>query len=220
MAYQVALPVVATRSVRTAARITVTLLAATMLVGAWRIVTAARGADDDAPTLTAALVFVLTALAFIQWLHRVRRNLESLGFTGLRWSPAWSVGAWLIPIANLVIPLLIVNEIDEALQPPRAQPPSEGDARRDNNLAGPATATDRPRPPQSPRPTLGRWVFLSWAATWTVYAIPNFGFVQGRIPSGAMVALGVVGLAAATCAILLVRRITANQAALPNTVTA
>jgi hypothetical protein len=32
----------------------------------------------------------------------------------LRWHPIWAYGSWLIPLASLVIPLLVVREIDRA----------------------------------------------------------------------------------------------------------
>jgi hypothetical protein len=104
----------AAREPRTPANITVSWLAVTIVVGVWRIVTAARGADDDLPTLVAAFVFALTGLAFLQWRYRARRGLDRLGATGLTWRPGWAIGGWFIPIANLVIPLLVVNEIDRA----------------------------------------------------------------------------------------------------------
>jgi hypothetical protein len=178
MAYPVAQPATAAQAVRTPANITISFLTATMVVDAWRIATAARGADDDASTLVAALVFVLTGLAFIQWLYRARRNLDGLGATGLKWRPSWAIGGWFIPVANLVIPPLVVHEVDRAGS--RQQP--------------------------------GRWVFAAWATTWTVYSVPSYGFVQGRAGAGAEVALQMVGIVAAVCAILLVRRITASQA--------
>jgi Domain of unknown function (DUF4328) len=177
MAYPMARPAAAAQAVRTPANITISLLVVTMVVDAWRIATAAQGADDDASTLVAALVFVLTGLAFIQWLYRARRNLDELGATGLRWRPSWAIGGWFIPVANLVIPLLVVREIDRA----------------------------------DPQPRPGRWIFAAWATTWTVYSVPSYGFVQDRDGADAEIALQVVGIVAAVCAILLVRRITASQ---------
>lgn len=178
MADRVASRAASAPSVDTPATITVSLLAATIVAGIWRIVAAAQGADDSAPTLVAAFVFVLTGLAFIQWLYRARLDLERRGAAGLTWRPGWAIGGWFIPIANLVIPLLVVNEIDQA----------------------------GPRRP-------GHWIFVSWATVWTAYSIANYGFVRNRAGTGATIALTVVGITAAVCAIGLVRRITAARTA-------
>ena len=55
--------------------------------------------------------FVGAAIAVPMWMHRCYRNLPALGATALGWSPAWAVGAWFIPIANLVLPYMVAREV-------------------------------------------------------------------------------------------------------------
>jgi beta-lactamase regulating signal transducer with metallopeptidase domain len=63
----------------------------------------------------ASAVFVLTQLAiailFIIWMFRAAKNNEALGRVGARFTPGWSIGSWFIPFANLVIPVLIVQDL-------------------------------------------------------------------------------------------------------------
>ena len=54
--------------------------------------------------------FVATAAAFITWLYIARKNLDSwVQSRGL--GAGWAIGGWFIPIANLVIPPLVVNTV-------------------------------------------------------------------------------------------------------------
>lgn len=46
----------------------------------------------------------------IVWWYRARQAVSAE--SGLRWSPGWAVGGWFIPLANAVIPKLVLNEID------------------------------------------------------------------------------------------------------------
>jgi hypothetical protein len=61
------------------------------------------------------MVLAATGLAFVSWLFEARTNLEGVE-PRLRWHPIWSHTGWLIPLASLVIPLLVVREIDRATQ--------------------------------------------------------------------------------------------------------
>lgn len=46
----------------------------------------------------------------IVWWYRARQAVGAA--SGLRWSPGWAVGGWFIPLANVVIPKLVLNEVD------------------------------------------------------------------------------------------------------------
>jgi hypothetical protein len=138
------------------------------------------------------LVFVGAGIAYIFWLHRARTNLDALGETGLRWRPGWTIGGWVIPLANFVIPLFVVNEIDRA------------GARRAAASHGPAG-----------RPT-ARAVFAPWATTWTLYLIVSQVTDRVTAATGSESAMWysimdtvTLGLAA-VFAVPLVRQITAN----------
>jgi hypothetical protein len=66
----------------------------------------------DLPILIAWVVVSLTtAILFLMWVHRASLNLRLLGFSDLHYSPRLAVGAFLIPFANLFIPLRVVKEI-------------------------------------------------------------------------------------------------------------
>ena len=58
--------------------------------------------------LAALTVFVL----MVVWLYQAYKAVDRHGVTGTSWSRGWAVGAWFIPFANLVIPKLVVNEVD------------------------------------------------------------------------------------------------------------
>lgn len=78
---------------------------------------------DDRTELVAILsivAFIGTAWAFIAWFHRAYTNIELLGARDLRASRGWSIGAWFVPILNLVRPKQLMNDIWRASDP--AQP--------------------------------------------------------------------------------------------------
>ena len=52
-------------------------------------------------------VFVLT----IVWQWRLAKNHELLGRPGTTFGPGWAIGAWFIPIANLVLPFLQFRDL-------------------------------------------------------------------------------------------------------------
>jgi hypothetical protein len=68
------------------------------------------------------LVWLATAVVFLLWLHRVRRALADLGVQGLRFSPGWTVGAFLVPGLNLVWAPQAVYEVWRASDPGPAAP--------------------------------------------------------------------------------------------------
>ncbi len=63
------------------------------------------------------IVSVATGLLWLVWQYRAATNLRALGVRELRYSPAWAVGWWLIPVANLVMPYLTVRELYRASDP-------------------------------------------------------------------------------------------------------
>jgi hypothetical protein len=56
-------------------------------------------------------LYVVSGVVFLVWLHRASGNLRALGAEGQRYSPGWAVGAWFVPLANLVWPYEAVREI-------------------------------------------------------------------------------------------------------------
>jgi len=63
------------------------------------------------------LFSIIAAAFFFIWIHRVHHNLPSLGASGLKYSPAWAVGGFLIPFVNLFLPSRVVTEIWKASDP-------------------------------------------------------------------------------------------------------
>jgi hypothetical protein len=61
--------------------------------------------------------FAVTAVFFIVWTRRAYRNLRPLGAGGLRYTEGWAVGAWFVPILNLIRPKQIVDDIWRASDP-------------------------------------------------------------------------------------------------------
>jgi hypothetical protein len=57
------------------------------------------------------VIFVVTVVAFLMWLHRAYRNLPALGAVGLDTTPGWAVGCFFIPFANFFKPFRVVREI-------------------------------------------------------------------------------------------------------------
>jgi hypothetical protein len=146
------------------------------------------------------VTLIFAGVAFISWLYRARVNLYYFGVPDLRWKSGWTIWSWFVPFANFVIPVRVINEVDRASE------------RRADFADG-----GRGRPPY------GRVVFVLWAITWTGYVLLD-RYPRAGTPSlidlparnldnfGALsVVSTALEIAAAVCAILLVRRVTANQ---------
>jgi hypothetical protein len=73
----------------------------------------AEEADDFVSTTAVVylLLLVSTAVVFIVWMSRAARNNDALGRDLPRLSTGWAVGGWFIPIANFVLPVLIVQDL-------------------------------------------------------------------------------------------------------------
>jgi hypothetical protein len=128
-------------------------------------------------------------VAFIVWLYQARRNLDRHGETGMSWRRGWTIGAWFVPLANAVIPALVVGEV-----------------------------FDRSKPKAVPGRRRSRLVTAWWVALLLTFygAGVRFdwhGIVQldgGRFWN---VINGLAGCVAAVLAVQLIRRVTAWQAA-------
>ncbi|OJF15913.1 DUF4328 domain-containing protein [Couchioplanes caeruleus] len=137
---------------------------------------------------------LFAGIAFISWLHRARKNLDEFGVPTLRWAPGWSIGGWFVPLANLVIPLLVVNEIDR-----------ESERRLMEGRGWPAGG---------PRRT---W-FALWATLWTAFLILDrvtsvmpFDDPDDPVTIAITVITAAVAIGAAISAIFLIRRVTNFQ---------
>ena len=74
---------------------------------------ALEDADDLASTAVGLFGFftLATAVVFIIWMWRAAKNNEALGRSNPRLGPGWSIGGWFIPLANFVIPVLIMQDL-------------------------------------------------------------------------------------------------------------
>jgi hypothetical protein len=113
----------------------------------------AEASDNRQATigLIQTALFVTTAIVFLVWIYRARRNLPVLGARGLRYSPGWAVGWFFIPLANLVLPFLVATEIW------KASDSSDMDGHSWRNA------------PSSP-------LIASWWALWVISALAGWAF--------------------------------------------
>lgn len=92
---------------------------------------------DDRTSLVAVLsigALVGTGIAFIAWFHRAYTNIERLGASGLRASRGWSIGAWFVPILNLIRPKQLMDDTWRASDP--ALPANVGSAWQQRPVPG------------------------------------------------------------------------------------
>ncbi len=75
--------------------------------------------DDRVGTIndTFLALAILTGIAFMVWMWRAAKNNEALGRSRARFGPGWAIGGWLIPVANLVIPVLIMQDLWRGADP-------------------------------------------------------------------------------------------------------
>jgi hypothetical protein len=73
----------------------------------------AHDADDlvsAAVTITVLLALAILVLIVI-WTYRAAKNNDALGRIYPRFKPAWAIAGWLVPLVNLVIPVLILQDL-------------------------------------------------------------------------------------------------------------
>jgi hypothetical protein len=163
------------------------------------LVKRAQDADDLANAAGAILgvLGLVTAIVFIIWMWRVAKNNEALGRTNPRFGPGWSIGGWFIPLANLVIPVLIMQDLWRGSDPSVAR----GD---------PGWRTAR-----------GSGLIGTWWGFWILSVVRVFAGTESSDSTHKLSdikrsnQIGVVALVghvvAAVLAIRLVRRLTARQ---------
>ena len=162
-----------------------------------------RADDADSFVGMAAAFMLLCSIAIIVllviWMWRVAKNAELSGRVQPRFGPGWTIGGWFIPFANLVIPVLVMQDLWRASDPTVRR--GDPDWRR---RAGSAL--------------VGWW--------WVLHIVAATRFVGGgdansrneleSLRSRDAVAAGgsLVAIAAAVLLILVVRRISRRQEAL------
>ena len=163
-------------------------------------------AVNDANSLPGAMItlsgFVAIAIfvLLIIWLYRAAKNNEALGRANPRLGPGWAIGGWFIPIANLVIPFIVMDDVWRGADPslPRGDP----NWRRSSTLGA----------------------IWAWLVTAVIFTIPSTiaalgGDVRADEPDKVrrddiLRIVGAFGaILAAVFAIVVIRRITARQEA-------
>lgn len=90
---------------------------------------AQRAMDAEATAfgfLSIALIgYLVTAVIFVTWFFHAYRAGASRGATGRTWASGWTIAGWAIPLANFVIPKLVMNEVDRMSNPQAGDPPVE-----------------------------------------------------------------------------------------------
>jgi hypothetical protein len=75
--------------------------------------------DADATTrgttALAVVCWVVVVILLMIWTRRVHRISARLWDGSRRWSIGWAVGGWFVPLANVVIPKLVLSEIERIL---------------------------------------------------------------------------------------------------------
>jgi hypothetical protein len=62
---------------------------------------------------------VVTAITYLKWIYRAYKNVRGFGAEGLRFSPAWAVGYYFVPVLSLFRPAQVMSEIWRASYDPR-----------------------------------------------------------------------------------------------------
>jgi hypothetical protein len=82
----------------------------------------AWGAAEDNASAAFGLPILLNVVLLILliiWMFRAHRVTDLLGGTDRKWSRGWTIGGWFIPVANFLIPKLVLGEIERIAQAPR-----------------------------------------------------------------------------------------------------
>lgn len=77
----------------------------------------------------ALLVFAVTGVLAIVWTFQASRAFDHRGATARRWRGGWTIGAWFIPFASVVLPKFVFNELERLSVSP-TDPGGIGDAWR------------------------------------------------------------------------------------------
>ena len=130
-------------------------------------ITQDKAAANDARVGLVAIILVVlliaSAITFLVWFYKARRNLPALGADDCKYSRGWAVGGFFVPFLNLIRPLQVMREVWHASDPEeeRLPTPIQMQARRQIT------------------PSLVGW----W---WALFLLPNaFDKISGNLSGGA-----------------------------------
>jgi hypothetical protein len=98
----------------------------------------ANDADDLVGAATGILLFVMFVILvlIVIWTYRAAKNNEALGRMYPRLKPGWGIAGWLIPLANFVIPLLMLQDLWRGAEPNTARGDASWRENRGSSLIG------------------------------------------------------------------------------------
>jgi hypothetical protein len=99
---------VPTWSLRRARYVVVGFVALTTL---WTGATAILGPEWDSIANSLPILAWGQVALVMGWLYAARRNVDAFAAAAPRWSAGWTIGAWLIPVANYVLPALVIADV-------------------------------------------------------------------------------------------------------------
>lgn len=86
--------------------------------GALNDATVTNDARQRVARLARLAAHARSGILILVWIWRANRNAHALGAAGMRFTPAWAVGWFFIPLANLVKPFDVMREIWRARDRP------------------------------------------------------------------------------------------------------
>ncbi len=72
--------------------------------------------------IASLIAFIASALLILKWIYRANANARQLGAQNMRYTPAWSIGYYFIPVFNLWKPYQAMKEIWMASKNPQDWP--------------------------------------------------------------------------------------------------
>lgn len=143
--------------------------------------------------------YIFSFVMFLVWIHRAHSNLEPLQARDLQFTPGWAVGWWFIPFANLVKPFQVMREVWSESDPDAD--PSEGLFLSASLRSAPTYMAV----------WWGMWILSNIASNITSRVYDPESMANIEIGGVLFVITGVVSVAAAALAIMVVRDITDRQ---------
>jgi hypothetical protein len=145
---------------------------------------------------TSAVLVAAGGVLWLIWQYQAHANVRALEPGASRFTPLTGVVAWLVPVANLVLPLLAIREIWRVADP-YVDPAGSGERR--------------------PRRWTSGWVWAWWVTFLTAAGLAATGLAQAPRTNASpeqliardhwLIPACLVGMAAAVLAIVLVHRI-------------
>jgi hypothetical protein len=147
----------------------------------------------DAAADLELVLFIVALVLFLRWVHLSYRNLIALGTRDLRFTPAWAVGYWFVPVLNLWRPAEVLGDLWRA-----TDPRADGSGWRSLRSS----------------PLIGWWWAISLVVgpvAWTAQAMPAETISALQSKNAVLILVHVLEVAAGACLFAVVGKLTARQ---------